>query len=284
MKGKRMEIGWPEIEKIRPRVKELWYRGNLDLMEGGPKLAIVGSRRMSSYGGMVIEKWMPELVANGVVIVSGFMYGVDQKAHRECLVNGGGTIGVLGWGIDRRAAEMDQRLEAQMEEKGLLLSEYPGLIEAALYMFPARNRIVAGISDAVLLIEAAEKSGSLITADWAIRMGKPLLALPGNVTSRISKGTNWLIAQNKAQMVTEVTDVLKVLGLVSFGNTQDLRFARDKQLVLSDPILELLQTEPRMIDEIVKITRRPVGEVMGRLSEWELTGVVECRGGRYFLA
>lgn len=150
-------------------------------------------------------------------------------------------------------------------------------------MFPVRNRIVAGISDAVLLIEATEKSGSLITADWAIRMGKPLLALPGNVTSRISKGTNRLIGQNKAQMVTEVTDVLKVLGLVSFGHTQDLRFARDKQLVLSDPILELLQVEPRMIDEIVKVTRQPVGEVMGRLSEWELTGVVECRGGRYFV-
>lgn len=128
MKGKRMEMGrWPEIEKIRPRVKELWYRGNLDLMESGPKLAIVGSRRMSSYGGVVIEKWMPELVANGVVIVSGFMYGVDQKAHRECLVNGGGTIGVLGWGIDRPATEMDQRLEAQMEERGYSCPSTPVL-------------------------------------------------------------------------------------------------------------------------------------------------------------
>jgi DNA processing protein len=275
MLGKKIEAGKYEfVEKIRPRVKELWYRGNLDLMDSGPKLAIVGSRRMSTYGAWVLEKWMPELVANEVVIVSGFMYGVDQKAHRECLVNGGGTIGVLGWGIDRRAAEMDQRLEAQMEEKGLLLSEYPGPIEAALYMFPARNRIVAGISDAVLLIEAAQNSGSLITADWATRMGKPLLALPGNVTSRISKGTNWLIGQNKAQMVTEVGEVLAVLGLAG---------KKDKQLFLSDPILELLRVEPKMIDEIVKITRRPVGEVMGKLSEWELMGVIECRGGRYYI-
>lgn len=266
---KRSEIG-----KIKPAVKELWYRGNLDLLDRRPKLAIVGSRRMSSYGAMVLEKWMPELIANGVVIVSGFMYGVDQKAHSECLTNGGATIGVLGWGIDRTPAEMDTKLEAKMEESGLLISEYPGSIEAALYMFPARNRIVAGISDAVLVIEAAEKSGSLITANWAIRMGKPLLALPGNVTSRISKGTNWLIAENKARMVTEVGDVLTALGLVGKKN---------KQLVLTDPILELLQTEPKMIDEIVKITKKSVGEVMGKLSEWELTGVVECRGGRYYI-
>ena len=247
MKGRQVEMKkWPEIEKIKPAVKELWYRGNLSLLDKRPKLAIVGSRRMSSYGAMVLEKWMPELVAHGVVIVSGFMYGVDQKAHKTCLDNGG----------------------------GLFLSEYPGSLEATLYMFPARNRIVAGISDAVLVVEAAEKSGSLITADWAIRLGKPLLALPGNVTSRISKGTNWLVRENKAQMVTGVDDVLSVLGL--FGK-------KDKQLVLSDPILELLQIEPKMIDEIVKITRKSVAEVMGKLSEWELTGGVECRGGRYYI-
>lgn len=266
---KRSEIG-----KIKPAVKELWYRGNLDLLDKRPKLAIVGSRRMSSYGTIVLEKWMPELIANGVVIVSGFMYGVDQKAHGECLANGGATIGVLGWGIDRPPSEMDVKFTKVMEEKGLFLSEYPGSLEATLYMFPARNRIVAGISDAVLVIEAAEKSGSLITANWAIRMGKPLLALPGNVISRISKGTNWLIRENKAQMVIEVGDVLTALGLAG---------RKEKQLTLSDPILELLQTEPKMIDEIVKITGRSVGEVMGKLSEWELTGVVECRGGRYFI-
>ena len=275
MKGRQVEMKkWPEIEKIKPAVKELWYRGNLSLLDKRPKLAIVGSRRMSSYGAMVLEKWMPELVARGVVIVSGFMYGVDQKAHKTCLDNGGGTIGVLGWGIDRPASEMDVKFTEVMEEKGLFLSEYPGSLEATLYMFPARNRIVAGISDAVLVVEAAEKSGSLITADWAIRLGKPLLALPGNVTSRISKGTNWLVRENKAQMVTGVDDVLAVLGL--FGK-------KDKQLVLSDPILELLQIEPKMIDEIVKITRKSVAEVMGKLSEWELTGVVECRGGRYYV-
>ncbi len=275
MKGIKVEMGrWPEIGKIKPVVKELWYRGNLELLDKRPRLAIVGSRRMSSYGAMVIEKWMPELVAHGVVIVSGFMYGVDQKAHKTCLDNGGATIGVLGWGIDRPASEMDVKFTKVMEEKGLFLSEYPGPLEATLYMFPARNRIVAGISDAVLVVEAAEKSGSLITANWAIQMGVPLLSLPGNVTSRISKGTNWLVRENKAQMVTGVDDVLAVLGL--FGK-------KDKQLVLSDPILELLQIEPKMIDEIVKITRKSVAEVMGKLSEWELTGVVECRGGRYYI-
>ena len=276
MVGRKIEnLGkWEQIGRIKPALKELWYRGDLELLDKRPKLAMVGSRRMSSYGALVIEKWMPELVANGVVIVSGFMYGVDQKAHSECLASGGATIGVLGWGIDRPGTEMDQKLENQIEKNGLFLSEYPGSIEAALFMFPARNRIVAGIVDAVLVIEAAEKSGSLITADWATRTGKPLLALPGNVTSRISKGTNWLIRENKARMATEVGDVLSALGLSG---------KKEKQLMLSDPILELLQTEPKMIDEIVKITRLSVGEVMGKLSEWELSGLVECRGGRYYV-
>lgn len=265
---------WPEIGRIKPGLKELWYRGKLELLDRRPKLAIVGSRRMSSYGATMIEKWMPELVANRVIIVSGFMYGVDQKAHKECLANGGDTIGVFGWGIDRPAAEMDVKLEQAIEERGLLLSEYPGPIEAALFMFPARNRIVAGISDAVMVVEAAEKSGSLITADWAVRMGKPLLALPGNLTSRISRGTNWLISADRAQMVTEVSDVLATLGLAR---------KKERQSVLTDPILELLQTEPKMIDEIVGIMRMSVGEVMGKLSEWELAGIVVCRAGRYFI-
>lgn len=276
MVGKKLENWekWPEIGKIKPKVKELWYLGNLELLDRRPKLAIVGSRRMSSYGAMIIERWMSELVASGVVIVSGFMYGVDQKAHHECLMNGGMTIGVLGWGIDRPAAEMDMKLEKQIEEKGLFLSEYSGRQEAALWMFPARNRIVAGMCDAVLVVEAAEKSGSLITADLALKMNKPLLALPGNITSRVSSGTNWLIAQNKAKMVREVSDVLGVLGLFR---------EKERQLSMMDPILELLVDEPRTIDEIAKVTRINVGEIMARLSEWELAGVVENRGGKYYL-
>src|SRR3989344_6236020 len=123
MKGKRLEgfERWPEIEEIKPKVRQLWYRGNLEILSKKPKLAMVGSRRMSSYGALVNEKWMPELVANGVVIVSCFMYGVDQKAHSECLANGGSTIGVLGWGIDRPGTEMDQKLENQIEKNGLFL-------------------------------------------------------------------------------------------------------------------------------------------------------------------
>ena len=146
---------------------------------------------MSDYGQRVIEKWMSVFVQKGITIVSGFMYGVDQAAHKACLENGGKTIAVLGWGIDMKVASDDQILYQNiLEVNSLIVSEYEGETLGNRVTFPRRNRIVAGVADAVLVIEAAEKSGSLITARLANSFGKPLLALPGLVTNKIAEGTN----------------------------------------------------------------------------------------------
>lgn len=268
-------LQWPELGRIRPKVEDLWYRGNLSLLEAKPRLAIVGSRRMTDYGRSVIEKWTPQLVEAGVTIVSGMMYGVDQCAHENALKYAGKTIGVLGWGIDRPASSPDEKLTRQMEENGLLISEYEAESEARLWMFPARNRIVVGMSDAVWVVEAGERSGSLITANWARKMQVPLLALPGQIDRGVSRGTNDLIRSGLASMVTKVEHILQMLGKEARENTQ--------QLLLTEPILELLLDQPRGVDELVKITRSTVGEVMQKLSGFELEGRVESRGGRYYV-
>ena len=137
---------WSEnLENVRPKVEHLYYKGNVDLLlDGAPKLAIVGSRRMTDYGQRVMEKWMPMLVQKGVTIVSGFMYGVDQAAHKACLENGGKTIAVLGWGIDRKVAGEDEKLYHKiLEVNSLIVSEYEGEYPADRWTFPARNRFVS---------------------------------------------------------------------------------------------------------------------------------------------
>jgi len=207
---------WSEdLKFIKPSVERVLYKGNIDLLlDDTPKLAIVGSRQMSDYGRSVIEKWMPTFIQKGITIVSGFMYGVDQTAHRACLENGGKTIAVLGWGIDRKVAADDEKLYQQiLEVNSLIVSEYEGELEGSVWTFPRRNRIVAGIADAVLVIEAAEKSGSLITARLAKIFGKPLMAVPGLVTSKGAEGTNNLLKTGKAIMVTSAEEVLMEMGL-----------------------------------------------------------------------
>lgn len=207
---------WSEdLKLIKPEVERVLYKGNIDLLlDDAPKLAIVGSRRMSDYGRSVVEKWMPTFIEKDITIVSGFMYGVDQAAHRACLENGGKTIAVLGWGIDRKVAVEDEKLYQQiLEVNSLIVSEYEGESEGSMWTFPRRNRIVAGIADAVLVIEAAERSGSLITARLARAFGKPLMAVPGLVTNKGAEGTNNLLKTGKAIMVTSAEEVLTEMGL-----------------------------------------------------------------------
>lgn len=200
---------------IRPRLDRLLYKGNTDLLFNElPRLAIVGSRKMSESGKGIIEEWMPELVKRGIVIVSGFMYGVDQTAHRACLDNGGKTVAVLGWGIDKEVCASERNLYQEiLELDSLILSEYAGKMEGTRWSFPRRNRIVAGIVDAVLVIEAAEKSGSMITANLAERYGKRLLAVPGKEGDVRFGGTNRLIKSGKAVKVRSAEEVIEAMGI-----------------------------------------------------------------------
>ena len=272
---------WSEnLKLIRPKVERVLYKGNIDLLlNDSPKLAIVGSRRMSDYGKKVIEKWMPALVQKGVTIVSGFMYGVDQAAHQACLDNGGKTIAVLGWGIDMKVSSDDEKLYQQiLNAYSLILSEYEGEMLGNRATFPQRNRIVAGISDAVLVIEAAERSGSLITARLARVFGKPLLALPGLVSSKVAEGTNNLIKNGKAVMVTSAEDVLNEMGL----GTGQIKMEFGKKF-LGNPILDALESGEKSVDELSRVLKMPVSKLMEDILVMELEGLVENKNGKYLL-
>jgi len=275
---------WSEsLLKIKPPVEKVFYKGSIDLLlNDSLKLAIVGSRRVTDYGEKVIEKWMPSLVQRGVTIVSGFMYGVDQVAHKACLENGGKTIAVLGWGIDWQVAQQDKELYQKIiEVDSLIVSEYENQTVPELWMFPQRNRIVTGVSDAVLVVEGAEKSGSLITARLAGEMGVPLLAVPGPVFSRVSVGTNSLIRDGKAKLVSSADDVLAAMELSAGQMSMFLKNSKTQEL--KNPVLEMLERGEKSADELSRILKMPIAKLMNEIFELEMNGLVEEKAGKYFI-
>ncbi len=227
-------------------------------------MGVVGSRRMTGYGRRVVEKIVPELVQKGWTIVSGMMYGVDQAAHEVCMDCGGKTIGVLGWGIEYRKLEIrDLKLEERIVTSGGLLASLWKDQMGTAWTFPARNQIVADICHELIVVEAAAKSGALLTAGMMIKRKKPVWAVPGPITSSVSAGTNQLIAEGKAKMWA---------GESRRGEEQESK---------SSPILELIRDEGLEADEIARRLGQPISEVGAQLSVLSLSGEVEEREGKY---
>ena len=268
---------------------KVYCKGDLGLLdEGKVRLAIVGSRKMTDYGRRVIEKQVPVLVQAGVVIVSGFMYGVDQAAHEVCLDCGGETIAVLGWGIDRGLSIEDEKLyEKFIKGKSLMMSEYYGEAMAEQWMFVQRNRIVVGLSAAVLVVEAAVKSGTMTSVRWAKKMNKPVLCVPGLITSKVSEGANGLIKSGEAKMVTGVEDILEVLGLkpgqMKLGGVPHQSVQDDGDLTKVRPLLRWLENEGMEVDRLAKLMKRSASQVMVELTRLEILGQVEQRGGKFYI-
>lgn len=244
--------------------KELYYGGTWNPQLFDSCVAIIGSRRMTEYGRRVIEKIVPRLVFEKKTIVSGFMYGVDQYAHQICMDQGGKTIAILGWGINERLETGDKKLaDAIISKGGLLLSEWEEQ-KPTLWTFPVRNRIVAALSDEVIVVEAALKSGSLITARIARELKRDLWAVPGPITSSTSAGTNALIADGAANMWT--------------GD------ASTAVMPHGDPLLDMIETDALTVDEIARNLKKPVADVGAQLSMLSITGQVVERGGKYYYA
>ncbi|MDZ4229341.1 MAG: DNA-processing protein DprA, partial [Patescibacteria group bacterium] len=178
------------LRRVRPKVKQLYYRGQWEAQLFTKAIAVVGARRMTKYGEVMTQRLVSGLVGAGYTIVSGFMYGIDTMAHKVCLENGGKTVAVLGCGLDcLTPAENDGLYTKILESGGLVLSEFEPKQEAKLWTFPYRNRIVVGLSQALVVVEAGERSGSLVTARWAFKQKKPVMAVPGAATSSLSAGT-----------------------------------------------------------------------------------------------
>ena len=218
MQKKPVDIDSPQypalLKKIDGAPKKLFYRGNWNDALFNKCLAVVGSRKMTPYGKAATEKLIFEVAGGGVTIVSGFMYGIDAAAHRTALDAGGKTIAVLGGGVDCVYPPDQFELYREIiDSGGLVLSEYDGAGAPAPWSFPQRNRIVSGLAHAVLVVEAEQASGSLITAKLAIKQKRKLFAVPRSIFAPTSRGTLELLSAGKAQMVLDCEVVLDFFGV-----------------------------------------------------------------------
>jgi DNA processing protein len=240
-----------------------------------PTAAIVGARACSAYGSSVAHDLARGLSAAGVVVVSGLARGVDAAAHRGAL-DAGETIAVLGCGIDRDYPRAHAALAAQIAEHGVIVSEYPPGVEPAPWRFPARNRIVAGLADVTIVVEARERSGALITADLALDEGREVMAVPGEITSQLSRGTNHLLRLGAAP-VTCVGDVLRVLGVEARSAAAPVPRLDDRL----EQVRQVVSAEHAAPDEIVQRTGMTAAAVAAALVELELLGLITHADGRY---
>jgi DNA processing protein len=230
-----------------------------------PAVAIVGARACSGYGTAVARMLARELAAAGLVVVSGLARGVDAEAHRGALDAGGTTVAVLGCGIDRDYPAAHAQLAHRIAEAGLIVSEYAPAVEPRAWRFPARNRLISGLSAATVVVEARERSGALITADFALEEGREVFAVPGEIGSALSAGTNALLKLG-ATPLTCAADVLSCFGIEAAGAEE------------SDALLDLL---PATADELVRRTGRSAAEVARALVELELDGAAAVHDGVY---
>jgi DNA processing protein len=237
----------PLLRAIHDPPAGLFLRGDGEPeLLGRPAVAIVGARASSGYGASVARGLGRELAAAGLVIVSGLARGIDAEAHRGALEAGGATVAVLGCGIDRDYPAAHAELARRVADAGLIVSEYAPGVEPAPWRFPARNRIVAGLCAATVVVEARERSGALITADLALEEGREVFAVPGEITSGLSAGTNALLKLGAAPL-TGAADVLDSFGIEPEPAQGE-----------SSPLLELL---PATADELVRRTGLGADEV-----------------------
>jgi DNA processing protein len=252
----------------------LWVRGAMAALEQ-PAVAMVGSRAASPYGLAVAERLASELAGRGVAVVSGLARGIDSAAHRGALAGGGSTIAVLGSGIDVMYPPEHDALAHTIEASGIVMSELVPGTPPLKHFFPLRNRIISGLSRAVVIIEAGEKSGSLITARLALDQGRDVLAVPGNVLNGRNRGAHALL-RDGAKIVEAADDILDELGL-SPPRGGATRAASD------DPVLaSLTPGEPADLDAIAERSGVDPARLLPRLFELELQGlVVRAGGGRF---
>jgi DNA processing protein len=237
-------------------------------------VAIVGARACSSYGSQVARLLGRELAAAGLVVVSGLARGIDGEAHRGALESGGRTVAVLGCGVDRDYPAAHAQLAMRISEQGLVVSEYAPGVEPAPWRFPARNRIIAGLAAATIVVEARERSGALITADFALEAGREVFAVPGEITSALSAGTNALLRLG-ATPLTSSPDVLEALGIEAVATISP------ELVEIPARVLEALAREPSGIDGLIRETGLDAAAVATALAELELLGEVAEADGLY---
>ena len=275
------------LKQIDDRPLVLYVKGSLLGVNQRP-IAVVGTRQISGYGRMVCEQIVPELVAAQATIVSGFMYGVDTWAHRQAVAHGGYTVGVLGYGFDYLYPASNRKFFNEMLAHGNgFMTEYPPWVSGHRSNFPERNRIVAGMSLATLVIEAAKKSGSHITATFAGEYGRGVCAVPGPIDNIYSEGTKWLINEG-ARLVSTAREVLEEAGVYG-SDWSKLIPAEEKiaQLSFGDQfqrqIYQQLLNQPLPTDELAKQLELSIPDLNVALSLLELEGYLQKQNNIWFV-
>ncbi len=251
-------------------------------------IGVVGMRRAGTYGRNAAARIVEGLTKSSITIVSGLALGIDSIAHKTCVEQGGTTIAVLGCGVDIRYPASNKQLAEQIENQGALVSEFPLGTPPMAYNFPRRNRIISGLSAGVVVVEAPKKSGSLITAHYAMQQGRDVFAVPGSIFSDKSDGTFKLI-KNGATPVQSAKDILDSIEIVTHTLSRPETISRVTQLppeMLSAeerPIVESLSDEPQRLDQIAEKTRKTGTTLFSILLNLELKGVVKQVAGQQYV-
>lgn len=274
------EEGYPAVlREIHGAPMIIYYKGVIDESVLERCIGVVGTRKPTGYGRVVTEKLTRELVESGFTIVSGLARGVDTVAHISTIEASGKTLAVLGGGLSKIFPAENIRLAEKIASGfGAILTEFPPSYPHLAGNFPARNRIIAGLSQGVLVTEATEDSGSLITARLALEQGREVFAVPGPITSSVSAGTSILLKEG-AKLVSSLSDILEELGVRSFpvSKVSDLNLSSEEK-----EVLELIKDEGRHVDEIARELKKNISDVSGILLKMEILGMVKNLGaGNY---
>jgi DNA processing protein len=270
------------LKEIKNAPKKLYYRGNLE--ENEKLFAIVGTRNPSLYGKEVTIKFSQYLCEAGLIIVSGFATGIDTFAHETVVENKKKTIAILGTGLDERSIYPKSNLllaKKILENNGCLISEYPQGTRGTKFTFPQRNRIISGISLGVLVVEAKEKSGALITAEIALKQNKKVFAVPGPINSSNSKGPNNLLKNKKAIFVDCPQDILEHLN-IEYKENKISNKNLEEENSYENIILNVLAKESLHIDKIIEKTKLSSSQVASTLAILEIKGKVINLGGNNY--
>jgi len=244
-------------------------------------ISIVGSRKATNYGKWVCKKFSKELTQKGITITSGMALGIDSIAHKTCLENKGKTIAVLGSGIDVIYPKRNKNLYEDIKESGLVISEFPIGSRVMPYNFPVRNRIISGLSDGVLVVEASDKSGTLITATYAGEQNKEIFAVPGNIDNYLSKGTNQLIREG-AKITTNLEDILEEFNWKSPGHGMVAKQEENEFDEIDKKILIYLKEGSKNILELSEKISIKQQNLLSKLTILEMKGIISQEKGKNF--
>jgi DNA processing protein len=272
----------PQLREITSPPKVLYIRGYMP--KDKPLIGIVGTRMCTPYGKRVTENIAKGLVRAGVVIVSGMANGIDTEAHKAALEAGGETIAVLGSGIDDSVLypRSNVKLAREIEKHGAVISEFDPYAKSETYYFPQRNRVISGLSMGIIVIEAREKSGALITANFALEQNREVFAVPGSIYWETSAGPNNLIREG-AKCVTRAEDILEELNIAIPDNQKSKIIANNKT---EQEIIEFMLEKGGgaiHIDAIVENTKLPANDVASSLTMMELEDKIKNVGGDYYV-